>query len=345
MQRFTYSTHKLPGAGTSTPLHRLRANITDYTVKNHMSLLIGQAIILVFLALIHIGFQYQVVQQEKLSSIAMKQLRFGSMVFVDANRQKSESNLQPGKKTVDQSVVLGTQDESQITDHAVLATPTPGIALQKSVYTIALVGDSMVDTMGEEGDYLRDALTRKYPNVQFVIYNYGEGARNVTQGLEQFHEPLRYKDRNFKSIDSVKPDVIVVGSFAYNPFDPHDRNLHWLQYTRLVQEAQKITPNVYMLAETAPIRSGFGLGPNGVLWDPQTAWSQTGKIIEQLKNVLGLSEALHVPIIDAYTPSLVDGREEGRRELINPSDNIHPSIQGHEMMAERMAEKIRFDDF
>jgi len=94
------------------------------------------------------------------------------------------------------------------------------------------------------------------------------------------------------------------------------------------------------LAEIAPKRRGFGFGPNGINWEPATAYEHTGKIIEQLENAVGLSQPLHVPLIDAYTPSLQEEKKEGRPELINSSDGIHPSVEGHEFIAKIIADTI-----
>lgn len=353
MHTYSYSGKPVSRASSSSSNSlgsRLHSYISEARIQNHLGLLVGQAILLVMLALIHISFQYQAVRLEADAQkvILAQRIRYAQMkTFAQNNKAKS--------------VVLGTTSKI---NSAEAQSPIPQASaktpllsqqgatnvnqlqpiLTRDHYSIALIGDSMVDTMGDNGDYLRFELAKKYPNVQFVIYNYGKGARNVEQGLADFHEPFSYKDRNYNSIDTVKPDIIIVGSFAYNPFNPHDRNHHWLKYTQLVQEAQKITPHTYMLAEIAPVRTGFGLTPNGVAWDPQSAWSHTGKILEQLQNVLSLSQTLHIPAIDAYTPSLKEGGTEGRRELINTSDNIHPSVAGHEFIAKKIVEKIDLEE-
>lgn len=213
-------------------------------------------------------------------------------------------------------------------------------APSKKHYTIAVYGDSMVDTMGEVLEYLDSALHKKYPDTEFLLYNYGKGSENVEMGLNRFHNRLDYQNRSYPPITDIDADIIILGSFAYNPFTPHNRDHHWLTLTNLVQEAQKTGAQVYMLAEIAPLRADFGKGPNGVNWETKTVIEHSGWIIEQLENAIGLSQTLHVPLIDAYTSSLVEGKKEGRRELINPSDNIHPSVEGHTFMAEKIAETI-----
>lgn len=223
-------------------------------------------------------------------------------------------------------------------------TPTPtAVPLTKDWYTIAIIGDSMVDTMGERLEYLEHSLVKKYPKTRFKLYNYGRGSTNVEEALEMVDKEFKHQDRHYPPITEIKPDIIIVGSFAYNPFYPYDRNRHWLGLTRLVQAMEKITPNVYILAEIAPLREGFGRGPMGVNWPRSAVRSHTKKIIDQLENAVGLSKALNLPLIDAFDQSLSERGKEGKAEYISQSDNIHPSVEGHQFMADLIAEKIRLE--
>lgn len=216
------------------------------------------------------------------------------------------------------------------------AAPTPA----KASYTIAIIGDSMVDTMGERLEYLEAALLARYPQVKFTLYNYGVGSQTVTDGLARISSPLRHMDRTYPAIAEVKPDIIIVGSFGYNPYTPHDRDKHWLELTRLVQYSQSLTKQVYMLAEIAPLRRGFGAGPMGVNWSPDTVYTHTGHIVEQLQNVIGLAKTLKVPLIDTFVPSVTDANFSGTESYVNVSDHIHPSVQGHTFMADKIAGTI-----
>lgn len=236
----------------------------------------------------------------------------------------------PTNQPIPEIAVLGAQD---------IALPEFAQPL-KSKYTIALYGDSMVDTMGEVGEYLEHALKKMYPQTNFLIYNYGVGSQNARDGLDRFYKRLDYQSRHYPSIAEIKPDIIIMGSFAYNVFTPHNRDRHWITLTQLVQEAQKTEADVYMLAEIAPLRNKFGVGPHGVNWDTDTVYKHSGNIIEQLENVIGLSATLHVPLIDAFTPSKKEFDNEGKSEYVNTDDGIHPSVAGHEFMADLIAHKL-----
>jgi len=210
----------------------------------------------------------------------------------------------------------------------------------KKLYTVAIIGDSMVDTMGEVLEYLDTELKKKYPETKFLLYNYGTGAQNIEAGLNRFSSKFKYQARDYQSIPELRPDILIVASFAYNPFTPHDRDKHWLTLTKLVQTAKQYTPRVYMMAEIAPLRKDFGKGPNGVNWSEDANYEHSLRIIQQLENTLGLAKTLNIPLIDAFTPSFHSEDREGKREYVNPSDGIHPSVEGHKFMAEKIAETI-----
>ncbi len=204
----------------------------------------------------------------------------------------------------------------------------------KNSYSIAVYGDSMVDTMGERLEYLEHSLKRLYPSVNFTLYNYGKGSENVEMGLERWNSRLDYQDRHYPSISEVRPDIIVLGSFAYNPFSPYERDRHWVGLTKLIETAKSTGSVVYMLAEIAPLRNNFGKGPNGVNWDESTAYEHSGKIIEQLDNAVGLARTLNIPVVDVFHAS------GGNASYVNPSDGIHPSVAGHEFTADLITNTI-----
>ncbi len=227
-----------------------------------------------------------------------------------------------------------------VDEDVTVPSPTPQ-KLSKDSYTIAIVGDSMVDTMGDKLEYLEDALKSRYPDTQFHLYNYGKGSENVEEALDRVNTEFSYKTRHFPILYKVHPDVIIIGSYAYNPFAPYDRDRHWLGLTHLIQEIQKISPNVYLLAEIAPLRAGFGIGPHGVNWDTTTNYVHSQHIIEQLENARGLAKTLNVLLIDTYAGSLEDDGKVIKR-YVSVDDGIHPSEDGHVYMAKKIAETIVF---
>lgn len=230
---------------------------------------------------------------------------------------------------------LGAAEEEQVVED--VKTP------RKQSYKIAIIGDSMVDTMGNRLEYLEGALKKRYPSTTFALYNYGIGAENVETGLARFGKSFQNTDRNYPPLNSLGADIIIVGSFAYNPFSPFDRDRHWLTLAKLIEEAKKTGADVYMLADIAPLRFEFGKGPNGVNWDSTTAYEHSGRIIQQEENAIGLSKNLNVILINVFEKSIVNARSEGKKEYVNPSDGIHPSVKGHEFTAEEIANTLVLD--
>lgn len=315
------------------------------TVKRHVVFLMVQAVFLMVLAVtgMYTELQANVAEAEN------NDLKYQRQLVESIRSKTSESSAVLGSSDLDSDGTIDSEDDSIIIkdlseeeEEALDEDDLPGSAIpSKDEYVIAVYGDSMVDTSGEVLEYLEHELTDRYPETRFNLYNYGMGSNNAEDGLDRWAKPFHHMDRNYPPITEIDPDIIIMGSFAYNVFTPHDRNRHWLALTELIQKAQIISPDVYVMAEIAPLRRGFGFGPNGVNWDPTTAYAHTGNIIEQLKNAIGLADTLDVPLIDAYTPSLDDeGREEGTRKYVNPSDGIHPSVAGHQFIAEIIVDTI-----
>ena len=221
-------------------------------------------------------------------------------------------------------------------------TPTPFIVLKKASYTIAIFGDSMVDTMGENLEYLQGILANKYPQTKFNLYNYGIGGQNVEQGLGRFESSFVNRERQYSPLPQLTPDVLIIGSFAYNPFSSHDRNRHYTLLRELIAKAKNVSSNVYLLAEIAPLKTGFGKGKNGVNMADNVALEQANHIIEQLDDVINLSKAENIPLINVYYESRIEG-SYGNPYFVNRDDGIHPSEAGHLFTAELIVTNIKLD--
>ena len=218
-------------------------------------------------------------------------------------------------------------------------SPTPLPILSKSTYTIALYGDSMVDTMGENLEYLDTALKVKYPQTQFKLYNFGIGSQNIEQGLNRFSQSFIYQTRNYPPITQIKADVIVLGSFAYNPFSPHDKNKHYTTLLQLINQAKNTGADLYVLAEIAPLKVGFGKGPGGVNWSEEVAAKHVKNIQEQIGNAISLSKGQNVGLINVYQAS--QDSKYGNAIYVNPNDGIHPSGDGHALTANLIVKTIK----
>lgn len=247
-----------------------------------------------------------------------------------------------------QVLSVNTQSPSQNPTPSPIATPaltpspspTPVPKLTKSTYSIAIFGDSMVDTMGENLEYLEKSLNARYPQTNFKLYNYGIGGQNIAEGLARFDQSFSYQTRNFPPLSQLKPDILVIASFAYNPFPQHNRDRHWQTLTDLVNRAKNSGSAVYMLAEIAPLKTGFGKGPGGINWPEDIATTHASHIVEQLQNAVNLSKNLGIPLIDAFDKSKVYGNY-GETIFVSSHDGIHPSAEGHIFTADVIATTIK----
>lgn len=262
---------------------------------------------------------------------------FGALVF---QYFAPVSEKPPIKEVAGAKAPTPTVDVTPIA--TVSATPTP-IKLSKNAYVIAGFGDSMIDTMGENLDYLDAALKKKYPGVTFKLYNYGIGATTVENGVGRWDSPFSNRERNFQPISTLNADVIILGSYSYNPFSPHDLNKRNTLLAQLIQKAKATKAKVYLLAEIAPLYDGFGQGPRGPNMTVEAAHDQADKIFEQLASVAGIANTQGVPLIDAFTPTrIVDGKY-GNRYYTNADDGIHPSAYGNQFTADVIVKTIRFN--
>lgn len=210
----------------------------------------------------------------------------------------------------------------------------------KQSYSVAIVGDSMVDTMGEDLNYLEDALESKYPDKEFEFYNYGMGAQTMYQAHERWNDDFIYKTRDFPSLPELKPDIIIVASFAYNPVYPFEKDKHWSKLAELIGEAKQITNQVYILAEVAPLGSDFGIGAGETSgWSDEQRLKHSEYIVQLLENAIQIGKVLEIPVIDAYTETKANGNF-GDGTYTDKDDGIHPSAEGHKLTAEKIVETI-----
>lgn len=222
-------------------------------------------------------------------------------------------------------------------------SPTPAPSLKpkpnKDFYIVAAFGDSMVDTMGENLDYLDKAMMARYPTTKFKFYNYGIGSQNVVEANGRFESHFNNKTRDYDPINKINADVIIISSFAYNPLYPYDKNSYINALRDVINKAKATKAQVYLLAEIAPLRTGFGKGPGGVNWDQAKTAEHVGFILQNLDAAISLSKETNTPLINAYGESQVDGKY-GDRTYVSSHDGIHPSIEGEIFMANIIAETI-----
>ncbi len=223
-------------------------------------------------------------------------------------------------------------------------TPTPITShAAKSHYTIALLGDSMIDTLGPDAPQLKDKLHELFPATTFTILNFGVGGTNIDYGLQRLTNAYTYLGKNVPSVISTNPDVVVVESFGYNPY-PYDAGAldrHWLQLAVIVQTLKTDLPGVKIIiaATIAPNSQVFGDGAAGLSFSATDKIQRTTVIKGYLDSTVKFAYSQHLPLADVYHASL-DGNGDGIRAYINPGDHIHYSDAGRSLFAQILAGTI-----
>ncbi len=208
---------------------------------------------------------------------------------------------------------------------------------------IAFLGDSMTDTLGADLRLVRDELMKVYPGASFTLLNYGVGGENIVSGLERVTRETTYLGAVRPPLISMAPDVIVIESFAYNPFifETGALEQHWLSLAYIVDAIRANLPDtrIVIAATIAPNSTVFGDGAPRLAFSPEDKKERTRVIKQYLENALRFAQSEKLPIADAYHPSL-DSSGEGRLLYINPGDHLHYSDAGRQLFARTVVETI-----
>lgn len=234
--------------------------------------------------------------------------------------------------------VLGA--ESIKTDQAEKEiSPTP---VKTGLYTIAILGDSMIDVMQPELPQLASALKNFYPHAQFKLLNYGVGATNIEYGLKRLASDYTYLGREFSALLSQNPDIVIIESFAYNHGDNNQQGLdhQWLTLAEIIETIKNQSQAKIVLAATiGPDETTLCDGIDGINLPPDQKQEKAQAIRAYLQNLTNFAHSQGYPLADAYHPSL-DSQGNGKPVYINQGDHLHPSGPGGELMAQKIAEAI-----
>jgi len=220
------------------------------------------------------------------------------------------------------------------------ATPTPVRIFKKKSYTISLLGDSMIETCGEGCPYLYDSLHLLYPNVGFKIYNNGLPSTDIARGYSRLTSEYEFNGVQ-KPVLLNEPDIIVVESFAYNPWSNSQSDLdkYWLILAHIVDTIRAQNRKVIFLATIAPNSAVYAKTSAGTSWSEQERWDRAKTVKLYLDTFVNFAKNQKIPLVDVYSASL-DTKDEGDLTYINKSDYIHPSVEGFRFMADRLARGI-----
>lgn len=242
-----------------------------------------------------------------------------------------------------QPTVLGVTSDSIQSSPSATPTPAETHIAKKKKYTIAFLGDSMVDTLGPDIPHTQKALNTLYPSTIFTLHNFGVGATNIDYGLQRIANGYTYLGKEVPSLISTHPDIVVVESFGYNPY-PYETGAvdkHWLQLAAVVDSLKSHLPGVRIIiaATIAPNSKVFGDGAAGLAFAAEDKVRRTATIKQYLDSTVKFAKSQKLPLADVFHSS-IDATGDGKIQYINGGDHIHYSDAGRILFASKIAEAI-----
>lgn len=212
---------------------------------------------------------------------------------------------------------------------------------QKSTYTIAVLGDSMVDTLGPGVPHLSQELKKAYPTISFTVLNYGVGASNIEYGITRLTNGYTYLEETKPALLSTNPDIVVVESFAYNHWDNSQSDLdrHWLAINKIIETIKNHNSNtkIILSSSIAPHCATYTDGSANL--PPERKFKECETVKAYLQNMVNFATSQSYPLADAYHASL--SGSDGQEKYINAGDHIHPSDAGKLLFAQKVAEQVK----
>ena len=198
-------------------------------------------------------------------------------------------------------------------------------------YTIALIGDSMTQFLGDGTDLKKD-LKKLYPGKDFSILNFAAGSTSI----------LTVPERLNKDILNTKPEIIILESFGNNPLSdlPLDQGLKKQQQAldqiiQIIKEKNPQTVLIFM-ATVSPSRERYGEGVVNLTTEKRRAWAD--ERIAYIKNHIKYAKDHEIPLINIYEKT--KGNGDGNIDYINSVDFIHPSPTGILLISSEIADYL-----
>jgi hypothetical protein len=218
----------------------------------------------------------------------------------------------------------------------------PNLAYSRS-YRIMLVGDSMIGSLGPNAQLLRQHLIEYYPDHEFVNYNYGFGATSIETLPNRLVNETEYNDQTYPSILSQGFDLIIVGSFAYNPLSQEYAGNGIAKHISFLNDSiRKIIQTkpdsvVAIMTPIAPSKEYFAKGVYDLTSEERKLWAE--ERIAYIESVINYANEKEIPLINVYAKTLSpDG--DGNLKYISKDDYIHPSPEGVDLMSKTIVEFI-----
>lgn len=209
-------------------------------------------------------------------------------------------------------------------------------------YTIALVGDSMTESLGT-ADPLRDALKSYYPDKGFGILNFGIGSTSILSVPDRLKSESKKGSDTLPSILATRPEIILLESFGNNPLSdmPLDEGLKKQtetlnQILKIIRENNPDTVLVFV-ATIAPSKAKYADGVVDLSPGQREKWAE--ERIAYINNHIEFAKSHKIPVINIYERSL-DDKGDADITYLSTQDFIHPSALGIQLISQQIADYI-----
>lgn len=209
-------------------------------------------------------------------------------------------------------------------------------------YTLALVGDSMTQFLGDGTD-LRNFLKKYYPNKEFGILNFGIGSTSILTVPKRLTIASIRGSETLPPILDTKPDIILLESFGNNPLSdlPLSEGLKKQQQTldQIIQIIKEKSPETVLIfvATVSPTRERYAEGIVNLTTEKRREWAD--ERIAYIKNHIKYAADHRIPLINVYQKTLKEDGD-GNIDFINSSDFIHPSPTGILFISSEIADYL-----
>jgi hypothetical protein len=213
----------------------------------------------------------------------------------------------------------------------------------KRAYLTFLIGDSIMASLGKNANSLRLDLIKRYPEHEFVNYNYGFGSTNILSVPERLHKQTTYLGENFPAVNDQTFDLIIFDTFAYNPLSQYPLQEGLKKQTETFDAVIKETilnhPNS-VVAIMTPIglsKDHFAQGVYNLTPEARKQWVEERQAY--IDNAITYAKNKNIPLINVYEKSLKENGEVNM-DYISSQDYIHPSTAGINLISQTIADFI-----
>ena len=269
----------------------------------------------------------------------------GTYYVLEKNNPSTKDSVNAGAENPNSTPALGSPIASPTGDKGLDKNFTydPPELEDKEAYTFILVGDSMVDTLGENLTQLRRELKGYYPEKTFGLFNYGFGSTTLTSLMDRLTTTTEYRGKKFEPILNRQFDVIIIESFGHNPLSQYEIEEGLRKQEQILTETVERIQNghpdsvIVFLATIGANKNNYALGVKDLSMEQRQEWAEERN--SYIRNHIEYANEHNIPVINVYEQSfnragVVDPA------FINPDSWIHPSQLGIHLISESIAEYI-----